>query len=499
MFALKDIKFAIKLPALIAGCAVLFTVVFGIYAFLMNRTSILEAQQDKLVAINDSKAQHLQFYLHSLEEDIAVLAESPATADALESFIEGWATIADNHTLRLQQIYVDKIEARRPIIYYDAAHEFYEPWLAAFLEQKALYDLFLIDEHGNIIYTHAKERDFATNLLTGDWRDTQLAKVFKAANSQTSAAAHFGDFSLYEPSAYTAAAFVAARVHNEQGRAIGVAAFQLPADKVNDIMNVPDGLGRTGEAYLVGGDGLMRSTSRFSKGDVIMKTALDPEAMQTMLSDKSGVMEASNTRGETVLRAFSVQDFLGTSYVMVTDINMEEVFEPIRNMGWNVALNTLAVLLVMTFVGTMAARMVTQPLSAVTETLSKLSDGKTDVSLPHGDRGDEIGQIAAVAAQFQDSLRVNAQMSRRLLWHKQTLEQEIEAQTAELKKLNAELEQSARHTSRKLRAPVAQTIASLDNIEEEIAHGRLEPAGERLSDARKALQSMESIIAAEHL
>ena len=48
---------------------------------------------------------------------------------------------------------------------------------------------------------------------------------------------------------------------------IGALAIELPIDRVNEVMTVggqwdANGLGKTGETYLVGRDGLMRSISR---------------------------------------------------------------------------------------------------------------------------------------------------------------------------------------------------------------------------------------------
>ena len=42
-------------------------------------------------------------------------------------------------------------------------------------------DVFLFDPLWNLVYTVYKERDFATNIETGEWRDTGLAGVFRGA------------------------------------------------------------------------------------------------------------------------------------------------------------------------------------------------------------------------------------------------------------------------------------------------------------------------------
>src|SRR5260370_38544503 len=49
------------------------------------------------------------------------------------------------------------------------------------------------------------------------------------------------------------------------------------------------------------------------------------------------------------------------------------------------------------------ARRVTKPLRAVTETLTVLAEGRTDVEVQHADRHDEIGAIARTVGFFKNN------------------------------------------------------------------------------------------------
>nr|MCG6364332.1 cache domain-containing protein [Vibrio fluvialis] len=77
---------------------------------------------------------------------------------------------------------------------------------------------------------------------------------------------YLDDFAPYYPSYEAAASFIATPIF-DNGQRIGVLAFQMPVDEINHIMTfnnqwLENGLGRTGESYLVGGDGLIRSQPR---------------------------------------------------------------------------------------------------------------------------------------------------------------------------------------------------------------------------------------------
>lgn len=132
--------------------------------------------------------------------------------------------------------------------------------------------MFLIAPEGTVIYTAFKEADFTTNFTTGPYSQSNLAKV-TAAVRQASMTDYVKsvDFDSYRPSYGAPAAFIAAPIFNKS-EFIGVLAFQLPVDEINNVMTgnrnwKSDGLGTTGETYLVGPDYLMRSVSRFLAED----------------------------------------------------------------------------------------------------------------------------------------------------------------------------------------------------------------------------------------
>lgn len=50
-------------------------------------------------------------------------------------------------------------------------------------ESYAFYDLFLISIDGNIWWTVEEESDLGTNLITGPYKDTSLAKVYRLAKN----------------------------------------------------------------------------------------------------------------------------------------------------------------------------------------------------------------------------------------------------------------------------------------------------------------------------
>jgi hypothetical protein len=109
------------------------------------------------------------------------------------------------------------------------------------------------------------------------------------------------DFAAYAPSYGAPASFIAAPLYNGS-RLVGVLAFQMPVNEINNVMTgnqqwQQDGLGKSGETILVGQDRLMRSASRFY--------LQDPKAYLAQLRSR-GVKDDAITRlqqyGTTILQ-----------------------------------------------------------------------------------------------------------------------------------------------------------------------------------------------------
>ncbi len=97
---------------------------------------------------------------------------------------------------------------------------------------------------------------------------SSLADLVKEVERNPSpGAVTFVDYD-FTPFSHEPAAFVAAPIFNPvDQRLLGILAFHLPMDEISNVMTVSQGwaqagFGDTGEAYLVGRDEAMRSTSR---------------------------------------------------------------------------------------------------------------------------------------------------------------------------------------------------------------------------------------------
>ena len=126
------------------------------------------------------------------------------------------------------------------------------PKLRHELEAFGYYDIFIVDNaSGNVVYTVFKELDFATNLTSGSWAKTALAKAFNTAKNLPQGKTTLTDFAPIRPLLRSPAGFIATPIYI-QGKALGTLIVQVPIEPINAIMQERSGMGATGETYLVG-------------------------------------------------------------------------------------------------------------------------------------------------------------------------------------------------------------------------------------------------------
>lgn len=109
------------------------------------------------------------------------------------------------------------------------------------------------------MYSVFKEADYATSLLTGPYANSNLGKAFQIARTAKAPSfTYLIDFSPYAPSYNAPASFIVSPIF-EQDKLLGVAAFQMPVDQINNIMTTHQnwrnmGLGESGETYMLGSE-----------------------------------------------------------------------------------------------------------------------------------------------------------------------------------------------------------------------------------------------------
>ena len=217
--ALKDVSFGWKITILV-GLLVAATVgAMFVASFVLSRALVDASAEVRLQSVAELKHRQVETFLTTIDRDLRLRAQNPLTAQALIAFTDAFETL-DTPTETLQRVYIDEnphpTGEKDQLLTADTGsnygfiHTAYHPALHQLQREMRYYDVFLFDTADNLVYSVFKELDFATNVLTGPWKDSGLAMAYRgAAAASADDPATFIDFAPYAPSADAPAAFIA--------------------------------------------------------------------------------------------------------------------------------------------------------------------------------------------------------------------------------------------------------------------------------------------------
>lgn len=413
--AFSKLKIAVKLPLIMILLAALNAGSSFLVDSYISSQSAEKAAEEKLVALRETRSDTLKLYLASIEQDLGVMATNQYVRQALFDYMDGWYVIGLNQKAVLQKAYIEnnpneagqkqKLDDANDGTEYSATHKKYHPWLRHFVETKGYYDLFLIAPNGDVVYTVFKEKDYATNVLNGEWKDSDLGKVFRMARDNPKEGYQaFTDFAAYAPSNNVPASFVAQPLLNDDDSLAGVLVFQMPIDRLNTVMKSAEGLGEHGSAYLVGADHLMRSQDHRETNNTILTTKVETPEVDKALKGESGVEWTVDpyTHAQE-FAAFAPFEFKGVNWAMIVEVEGDELLAGLHKQelySWLVSMTVLTVVGLMTI---FYARQITNPINRMVGVMKTLADGDYAVSVPSLERSDEIGAMAQAVQVFKEN------------------------------------------------------------------------------------------------
>ena len=467
-----------KLMSMLLAVSIGSIVVIAYQGYRSGRNAIEESIQNRLKSVRAAKATQIETYFSDLRSEVNVLGSGTMTKDALLTlnpafeqvlsqagsvdvdrvgelrayYRNEFATRLEENTgspanpdaylpapiaaRYLQYEYLvrnpnaigekDKLSVAGGKTNYSEIHAQYHPLFRGIADEFGYYDLFLINNNGDVVYSVRKETDFATNLRLGPYSRSSLAAAFKEAQQQNSGYVAMSDFSFYDASYGEPAAFAATPVYDGTDL-IGVLAIQLPSDEINAVMTSEgkweeEGLGTTGETFLVGSDEpepLLRSDSRKllespevyydilatqqvdeDKVDRIerLETSIlsQPATSDTVaraIAGQVGVQTVTNYLGKESLSAYAPLNIRGLNWVIVSEIDSAEVFRPVESFAKRVLLSAAGLVFLITLFSLWLAKAFLKPVNRLTDGFRRLAKGHKDVVVEVVS-DDEMGELA---------------------------------------------------------------------------------------------------------
>ncbi|PJI91760.1 methyl-accepting chemotaxis protein [Yoonia maricola] len=407
-----------KLPVIIAALCVSASVSIATVGYFDFRENVRSETRKGLQILTESRGDALLAWFENMRQGVNSFGTDPTLQAAASSFSSSYNLMIDSDGL--QDAYItnnpnplgqrDQLDQAPESVPYHFQHGQFHPYFRQIKNTAGYYDIFLFNLEGDMVYSVAKEADFATNFAVGPYANSGLGDAFAQARDGAAGEVYFADFETYAPSAGAPAAFLSTPIVNQLGDIIGVAAAQIPSDQIDAIFNNPTGLGTTGEIYAVGYDNLTRTTSRFEDGKSILADVGTYAQVQAVLAQ--GYIELEGVKGSyggQVLAQGKRIDVLGRQWAVVGELGVAEAFAPVVAARNKMIFVTILIAGIAAVLGWMTARSVVRPLARLGSAVMQVSNKSYDIDLTDQMRGDEIGTLFQGLDMFREKLMASDQ------------------------------------------------------------------------------------------
>ena len=471
----------------VSSVSILVTAYLG---YRSARTNLTDRAFSQLTSLRASKSYQIEAYIQTIRNHVQTLSEDPAVVAAMRDFnatygqletvappADGKATLTAYYQTEflprlaktgqgtpvlgaflpdtsassyLQYHYIadnpnpvgqkDALDQANDGSAYSQVHSRLHPTFRNIIQNFGYYDMFLINPQGTIVYTMYKETDFTSNLTTGPYNESNLARlVASVRGSREQGYAQIVDFEAYGPSYGAPAAFIAAPIF-DGSEFLGVLAVQVPVDEVNNVMTgnrnwQSDGLGESGETYLVGEDYLMRSVSRFlvetpekyletlealgtddatinrikQYDTSILEQKVRTEGVEEALTGQEGTQIIKDYRDIPVLSSYAPLTIEGLNWVILSEIDLAEAYGPIYTFQRHMLIVATLLMLLVTLLAMGLAHLFVKPINQLIQSARRVEAGQLDtIALIETD--DEFGELARSFNAMVHSLRAQTNL-----------------------------------------------------------------------------------------
>lgn len=455
-----NINLSKKLTISFLVVAVIPLLLVFLLAYYNSSNAIKEQVYNQLSAISSIKQSALKRYFKQVEFKLITTALSPTTQAAAEQFISAYEEVnTDNYSRNAleqyyQNVFFEEFKKQNPevnrleinfntldkrtvalqtryitenthplgnkqllnssVVYdsYDKAHNLYHEYFANLTQYYDFYDLFIVDNNsGEIVYSVYKELDFATSLLSGPYKNSNLADVFnKALDLTEKGAIAFTDYQQYYPSYNAPASFVAMQINSE-----ATLIFQLSIDALNTIMSERDGLGESGETYLVGQDQLMRSDSYLDPTNhSVINSFKFPEkgkvntiASQQALKGNSGQKIIDDYNGNPVLSSYQPLTIFDVNWALIAEIDESEAFAAVDKLALLLSIVLIIVITAIAILAPKFANYLSSPIKHLSQLIKNVEQTGDFSVRSQNINKDEIGETALAFNNLLASLQTS--------------------------------------------------------------------------------------------
>jgi signal transduction histidine kinase len=183
-----------------------------------------------------------------------------------------------------------------------------------------------------------------------------------------------------------------------------------------------NGLGKSGEVYLVGDDYLMRSNSRFIPNSVL-NTSVKTVSTINAFKDEAGSSLIDDYRAVPCLSSYDRLSVRGLNWAIIAEIDYSEAMIPIVSLRNDIVFLSLIICIFLFSISHFISRTITNPIVRLKNAVLKIGEGDLDINLKPKSE-DEIGLLTDAFNTMTQQLRDERLKRMSALYDGQELERQ---------------------------------------------------------------------------
>ena len=293
-------------------------------------------------------------------------------------------------------------------------------------ELEGLYDILLINTEGVVVFTMKEQGIVGEDLFQGSLVNTLVSKTCK--DILNTGKRRFSDLEFFPPESNTITGILGLPVYDISGKKLGILAFQITTERIDEIIQYSVGFGSTSRVYLVGLDLTLRSVSEFGNTEPLLRQREDNSKTRIWQASKINATISSpdgkpiieevtyypNTKEIDVMGLYRQIDYLeklGVDWVLVEEINTDEAHAIARELSTFAKISLVITTIFVFIISLFVTRRFVTPIKSISAWAKQVAQGELenkDIIVSN----DEVGEMKHTFNRLVSSLQQYAEVSQ---------------------------------------------------------------------------------------
>jgi len=373
---MKSISITEKLIFYFVSLGIVAIITIGSYSYYFSKKALLNRTSDQLVSLRLEKKNRIEQFFLDRYRDIDIISKSEEIKKII-NVLDSRAKSGDK---------IDKLQ--------------YNSYLSNYISSYGYYKHLYIVNRNDFVYKISNSLVVPKNANDTDSFFGQNLKNY-CDDISSSKKTIIRDFTSAKLLIY-----VGAPIFDEAKMITGFVVLEIPVTAINKIMfgySENNGLGKTGETYLVGDDYLMRSSSRFEE-NAIFEIKVTSESVIKAFEGKTGFDIVKDYRNILCLSSYSKVNIKGLNWVILAEIDEQEAMIPVYSIRNSILLISVIIAAIVFIFAFIISGRITMPIKMLQKASEQIGIGNYNIHLTVTSQ-DEIGSLTETFNNMSLKLR----------------------------------------------------------------------------------------------